>query len=133
MRAERRAGFTLIEALAALTLLAAFAGALAPHLSASRRILSASAGRVAASTLLRSLIEASFDRENGVGVGEGEADGFHWRVTAEPMFLDAPVFDDPAPKMEKPPKWAAYRVLATVAWGDGKSLLAETIRLAKAR
>jgi general secretion pathway protein I len=137
-----RAGFTLIEALVALAVLVAFAGALGPHLFQGRRILASGKGRVNAALLLRSLIEAPFDREGGVKTQDGEAGGFRWRIDAKPIFLDTPVFDDPPPaKDEKAkekdendaPKWAAYRVAARVSWGEGQSIAAETIRLAKER
>lgn len=135
---DSRAGFTLIEALVALAVLVAFAGALTPHLFQSRRILTAGNGRVTADLLLRSLIEAPFDR-NGGAAREGETSGFRWRVAVEPMFLDSPSFDDPAPAADPkdakdaPPKWTPYRVRVRVAWGAGQAISAETIRLAKAR
>jgi prepilin-type N-terminal cleavage/methylation domain-containing protein len=137
-----RAGFTLIEALVALAVLVAFAGALGPHLFQGRRILASGKGRVNAALLLRSLIEAPFDREGGAKARDGETGGFRWRIAATPVFLDKPVFDGPPPGKEEEakenvedekdaPKWAAYRIEARVSWGEGQSVAAETIRLAK--
>ncbi|MBU3887024.1 prepilin-type N-terminal cleavage/methylation domain-containing protein [Methylosinus sp. KRF6] len=142
---RRRAGFTLVEALVALAVLVAFAGALGPNLFHARRILASGKGRVNAALLLRSLIAAPFDRENGAQTREGETGGFRWRVAARPIVLDTPVFDGPPPgrreegradkegKEEDEPKWTAYRVEARVVWGEGQAIAAETIRLAKAR
>lgn len=132
---DRRAGFTLIEALVALAVIVAFAGALGPHLFHARRILTAGNGRVTADLLLRSLIQAPFDRSGETGAREGAAGGLRWRVAVEPIFLDTPVFNDPAPPKEAKDarKWTAYRVNARVVWGGGQTIAAETIRLAKAR
>ena len=57
-----QAGFTLLEALVALALVLAFASVLGPHLSQARRIMAQADGRVAAQVLLRSLLDAPFDR-----------------------------------------------------------------------
>jgi prepilin-type N-terminal cleavage/methylation domain-containing protein len=131
---DRRAGFTLIEALVALALIAAFAGALGPHLHQSRSILTRGAGRVTADLLLRSLIEAPFDRSRGASVMAGSANGFEWRIAVEPIFLGESLFEEPTPAKDaaQAPKWAAFRVNARVAWGEGQTVIAETIRLAKA-
>lgn len=144
--ARRRAGFTLIEALAALALLVAFAGAVGPHLFHARRILASGKGRVIASLLLRSLIEAPFDRSRPPERKEGETGGFRWRVEAEPIFLTPPIFAFPAAKAQKDekddkddkddkdePRWTAYRVAARVAWSEGRSISAETIRLVEVK
>ena len=61
---RRRAGFTLLEALVALALVLTFAAALGPHLFQARRIMSNAGGRVAAHSLLRSLLESPLDRPN---------------------------------------------------------------------
>jgi prepilin-type N-terminal cleavage/methylation domain-containing protein len=141
---DRRAGFTLIEALVALAVIAAFAGALGPHLFSARRILTSGNGRVTADLLLRSLIQAPFDRNQEAGVREGVSNGLRWRIVVEPIFLDTPIFDDPEPAEDpkdakdakdakNAPKWAAYRVNVRVLWGEGQAVAAETIRLAKAQ
>src|SRR4029077_15276656 len=62
--ARRSGGFTLIEALVALALVLAFAAALTPHLFQSRRIVADADSRVAAHVLLRTLLDAPFDRAN---------------------------------------------------------------------
>jgi len=56
-RDRRRSGFTLLEALVALTLVLAFAAVLGPFLFHARRITANADGRVAAQILLRALLE----------------------------------------------------------------------------
>ena len=115
------AGFTLLEALVALALILAFVGVLAPYLSQSRRIIAHAEDRVAAQVLLRSLLDAPFDRSTLANAArEGELGGLRWRLIAEPA-AGAPVSRD----------WSAYRVTARVSWGDGQAIDAETIRLAR--
>ena len=79
--AAAQAGFTLLEALVALALLLIFASAVGPHLSQARRIVANAEGRVAAQVLLRSLLNAPFDRSSlGSASREGETSGLHWRI-----------------------------------------------------
>jgi len=119
-----RAGFTLLEALVALALVLAFAAVLGPHLSQARRIM-AQADRVAAQVLLRSLLDAPFDRSGLVKASrDGETGGLRWRIVAEPVVAAAPGAPDR-------PNWLAFRVMASVAWGSGQAITAETIRLGR--
>src|SRR5258705_4117391 len=118
-----RAGFTLLEALVALALVLAFAAVLGPHLSQARRIMAQADGRVAAQVLLRSLLDAPFDRSGLVKASrDGETGGLRWRIVAEPVVAAAPGAPDR-------PNWLAFRVMASVAWGSGQAITAETIRL----
>jgi prepilin-type N-terminal cleavage/methylation domain-containing protein len=134
--ARKRAGFTLIEALVALALVLAFAAALGPYMFHARRIMSGIDDRIAAQILLRSLIDAPFERSTAPkALREGETAGLRWRITAEPMFVETlqPISprqqNDPAPEESS---WAAFRVIASVSWGSGTSVSAETVRLGKA-
>src|SRR4029078_11195657 len=71
---KRQAGFTLLEALVAFALILAFAAVPVPHLSQARRIMHHAEGRVAAQVLLRSLLDAPFNRTslaNASRKGEG--------------------------------------------------------------
>src|SRR5215813_11051391 len=80
------AGFTLFEALVALALVLAFVEVLGPHLFYARRIMVNAEGRVAAQVLLRSLLEAPFDRSQLANVSRGgETAGLRWRIVTEPM------------------------------------------------
>jgi type II secretory pathway pseudopilin PulG len=126
-RADRRSGgFTLIEALVALALVLAFAAALTPHLFQSRRIVADADSRVAAYVLLRTLLDAPFDRANlAQATREGDVDGLRWRIVTVPLPAAASGSDRPA--------WSAYRVAASVAWGRAQMIRAETVRLGQQR
>ena len=124
-RASGQAGFTLLEALVSLALILAFAGVLGPSLSQARRIMAHADGRVAAQVLLRSLLDAPFDRATLPNASrEGETGGLRWRVVAAPVAGAAPGSSDKA-------NWSAFHLNVTVAWADGQSISAETIRLGK--
>src|SRR3989442_7726162 len=87
--AGKRAGFTLLEALVALGLVLAFAATLGPYMFHARRIVSGVDDRIAAQILLRSLVDASFERSAAPNpVREGETAGLRWRITTEPMFVE---------------------------------------------
>jgi hypothetical protein len=118
------AGFTLFEALVALALVLAFVEVLSPYLFHARRIMVNAEGRVAAQILLRSLIDAPFDRSQLANVSrDGETAGLRWRIVTEPLTLGA------APSRGGP--WTAFRVKASVSTGGGQVVAAETVRLAK--
>jgi prepilin-type N-terminal cleavage/methylation domain-containing protein len=136
------AGFTLIEALVAMALLLAFLSALVPHLFYARRIVAHLDDRIAAQAVLRSLLDVPIDRSAlGNGLRDGEIDGLSWSVSTEPMFVDAMVPDvaaplpaggtgaDAAPKLRR---WRAFRLVATVSWGSGHVVSAETLKLGPA-
>jgi type II secretory pathway pseudopilin PulG len=132
-----RAGFTLVEALAALTLILAFAAVLAPLLFHARRIMVNADGRVAAQILLRSLLQEPIDRAP-LANRSGEGEGLQWQVRIEPSAIAASL-----PRGEQRPQgqkssarepatpWVAYRVVASVSWAPGQSVSAETLRLGK--
>jgi hypothetical protein len=104
----------------------AFAAALTPHLFQSRRIVADADRRVAAHVLLRTLLDAPFDRSNLAQTArEGDVDGLRWRVVTAPLPAAASGSDRPA--------WSAYRVTASVAWGRAQMISAETVRLGQAK
>ena len=118
------AGFTLFEALVALALVLAFVEVLGPYLFHARRIMVNSEGRVAAQVLLRSLLDAPFDRSQLANVSRGgETAGLRWRIVTQPMTTVA------TPSRGQP--WTAFRVIARVSSGGGQVITAETVRLAK--
>src|SRR5713101_3910886 len=117
------AGFTLFEALVALALVLAFVEVLGPYLFHARRLTVNSEDRVAAQVLLRSLLDAPFDRSQLANVSRrGETAGLHWHIATEPMATGV-----------APPggSWTAFRVTASVSSGGGQIITAETVRLAK--
>jgi len=120
----RQAGFTLLEALVALAVLLVFASAVGPHLSQARRIMANAGGRVAAQVLLRSLLNAPFDRSMSARASqEGETGGLRWRIDTAPTAA--------AVSAQDKPNWSAFRVVASVTWAPGQAIVAETIRLRK--
>jgi len=141
--ARSSAGFTLLEALVALALVLVFAATLVPYLYQARRIMVGIDGRIAAQVLLRSLLDAPLDRSMLVDTSrEGETAGLRWRITAEPLLMSsAPI--PPRPKIPpetgqkeaapERPNWTTFRVIASVSWGPGMSVSAETVRLGRAK
>ena len=120
------AGFSLLEALVSLAVVLAFAGVLGPHLSQARRIMADADGRVAAQVVLRSLLDAPFDRSaTAGGTRDGETAGLRWSIVSEPVAAAVR-------SASERPSWQAYRVVASVMWGSDQVITAETIRLRKA-
>jgi prepilin-type N-terminal cleavage/methylation domain-containing protein len=124
-RGGRQRGFTLLEALVALALVLTFAATLGPHLSQARRIVDHAEGRVAAQVLLRSLLDAPFDRSRLAKASRnGETNGLRWSIVTEPVLTAAPG----APDRQR---WLPYRLSATVVWGSDQMIAADTIRLGR--
>jgi hypothetical protein len=119
---RRRGGFTLLEALVALALILGFAAVLGPYLFQARRIIANSGGRVAAQVLLRTLVDAPFDRSRLVNASarDGETQGLRWRIVIAPMAAS-----------QEGSQWTPVRIVASVASKDGQVITAETVRLAK--
>jgi prepilin-type N-terminal cleavage/methylation domain-containing protein len=145
-----RSGFTLIEALVALTLLLAFASVVVPMMYQARRILDNPRGRIAAQVLLRALLDEQPDRARMLTFRDGETDGLRWSVEARPLDLGAVTVIDSAPKTptgapagpqsargnsEDPSAqraaWIPFRIAASVSWAPGQVVRAETVRLLK--
>jgi hypothetical protein len=104
-------------------LVLAFAEVLGPYLFHARKIMVNAEGRVAAQVLLRSLLDAPFDRSHLANVSRrGETAGLHWRIATEPMATGVVPSGGP---------WTAFRVTASVSSGGGQIITAETVRLAK--
>lgn len=121
----KRSGFTLLEALVALALVAAFFATLAPFLFHARRIMDNAESRVAAHILLRTLLNAPFDRAHLANTTRGGVfNGLRWRIVVTPYAIDRA----PADAADS---WTAYRIVASVSAGRGQLISAETIRLGK--
>jgi type II secretory pathway component PulJ len=136
-REQGRDGFTLLEALAALTLVLAFAAVLGPLLFHARRIIINADGRVAAQILLRALLQEPLDRASLSSLlRQGETEGLQWRIITEPTAIASSLPPSPhlqknKPTAEPPVQWVAYRVIANVSWSPGQAVGAETVRLGK--
>jgi hypothetical protein len=134
----------LLEALVTLALVLSFAAVLGPYMFHARRIVNRVDDRIAAQILLRSLLDAPFERSAAPNpMREGETAGLHWRLTAEPMVMDLvvparqrnrgiPSQQNKAGQAPEQSSWTAFRVTADVSWGAGMSVSAETVRLGKA-
>ena len=138
---SKRGGFTLLEALVALTVVLAFASALGPFLFQARQIMINAEGGSPRRSLACVACDA-FDAINFAEASrEGDADGFRWRISAEPIFIDALVSaqqlnrsrreqpDSSAP--ERPSLDGVSRDRHRMV-GSGASISADTVRLAKA-
>jgi len=122
------AGFTLLEALVALALIVTFAAMLNPTLFQARRIMENSASRVAAHVLLRTLIDAPLDRAELANLTrQGETAGLRWRLVSTPMAIAAGQRREQPAGEQAPP--APFRLQASVAFGNGRVISAETVRL----
>jgi prepilin-type N-terminal cleavage/methylation domain-containing protein len=135
-RGDQRSGFTLIEALVALSLIVTFAAVATPLAFQARHVLLHGDGQVRAQLLLRALIDEPFDRTSPPqeGASDGTAGDLTWRIDIEHVddFPVVSVAPTEASQTTQPPiKWALYRVTARVSWGAGRVVKAETLRLGR--
>jgi len=122
-----------MEALVALALIVMFAAVLNPTLFQARRIMEHSANRVAAHVLLRALIDAPLDRANMAAFArEGETGGLRWRLISQPIADATGPRSRSGSTPARPPSPSAFRVVASVFWGGGHVVTAETVRLGAA-
>lgn len=131
----RKRGFTLIEALVALALIAGFAAVFDPLLFQARQILFQGNGQIRAQTLLRGLLDTSFDRfDPQTGIREGENAGMRWRVSVEPFAPEGEPFEpEPEASNQHPgPNWALFRITARVFWGTHQEIMGESLQLGTA-
>lgn len=146
-RSGPRDGFTLIETLVALTVVALVSVALQRGFVAARLALARAESLFAGETVARSILETRLDElAPGPGVRRGTTDGLAWTVTSDPLDLPfASAAPRPAaagvagpaaadgPKPARPKAvWVPLRVTIEVAAGDGPKLVVETIHLGKA-
>jgi len=109
----------------ALALLLMFVTVLVPYLFHARRIMDHAENRMAAQILLRTLINAPYDRSHLANADrDGDLGGLHWHIVASPIVVDTASSDAAH-------KWMAYRIAATVSWGGGQRVAAQTVRIAK--
>jgi hypothetical protein len=129
----RQAGFTLVEALVALSLVLAFAAALGPLMFHGRQILLQGDGQIRAQLVLRSLIMEPFDRVSPPqeGAREGESGDLRWRLDVEPVESAASEEALDPPRKDQKFKWALFHVTAHVFWGVRRSATAATVRLGR--
>ena len=121
---ERKGGFTLVEALVALAIIASVFGTLGSVLFSSRRIIVNADQRVAATALLRSLLDTPLDRTDLYRASrDGQTGGLSWRVTTERIRLDLVEGEDSG--------WEPFRVSVVVSWAPEQAVSAVTLRLGR--
>ena len=120
---SREAGFTIIEALVALAIVAASLAAIGGLIAASARGTRAVEQHVALIETARA-IESALPRRNQLGVGDfsGVLAGHTWRVDVLPFSAGG---IDP----ELPSPWAPQSVVVTVRSPTGASFQLATVRL----
>jgi len=122
---KRRSGFTLLEALVALTLVAIFTAVLGHFLLQARSIVSDAGTRIAAQDLLRSLLDNPLPRPTLTRSWQaGESNGLRWRLVTQPFAAL------PRDRTERS-IWIPFRVTASVSWASGPTVTAETVRLGR--
>jgi general secretion pathway protein I len=120
---DRRSGFTLVEALVSLAVLAISLAAIGSLMSANIRAASALERHLSLTETARALWTALPDR-NGPPFADlsGETAGQRWRITAQP-YLDAAA-GSPSP-------WVPRLVTLRVQSPSGAVLQIDTVRLQK--
>ena len=126
-RAGQSAGFTLLEALIAIVILAMSLGALLQLYSTGLRGVGSIDDHLRARLLAQSVMaEMSYDRRLRPGKLQGRFDQFAWTLSITP-------FDDgqPAPQQVNP--WTLHRLALTVTWSQGRRIELQTLRMLQTR
>ena len=120
---KRSAGFTLIEVLVALAVIAATLTAIGSLVAVSMRGAQSIGQRLAFRETLRALVTSMPDARDGdAGTKTGVAAGFRWRLDIAPFVA---TFVDP----RAPTPWQPEAVVITVRSPSGQQLQINTIRL----
>jgi general secretion pathway protein I len=120
---KKSAGFTLIEVLVALAVIAASLTAIGALVAVSMRGAQSIGQRLAFRETLRALVTSLPDRRDlDAGTATGVAAGFRWRLEIVPFVA---AFVDP----QAPTPWQPEAVVITVRSPSGQQLQINTIRL----
>jgi len=123
VRPDGRAGFTLIEVLVALAVVAASIAAIGSLVGVAAHGTLAIERRVAFRETLRSIVTSLSDRQTiAAGSATGSIAGYDWRMDAAPYVSN--LVDPRAPS-----PWQPQDVVITVRSPSGQILRVETIRL----
>ena len=143
-RRERQAGFTLLEVLVALALLASAMAAIGSLASVGRRASWIEGERAELAQVARRLVNEMTDRAFA-GPVTGEADGYTWRIEAK-MIGPVPVPTAPAEPSASAPSaqfpfgrpgqpqqvaWVPFRIVLRVTGPGGAIAEIVTVRLGK--
>ena len=125
-RVRRAAGgFTLLEALIAIVILALSLSALMPSHNAGLRSLVAVDDHLRARLLAQSIMaEWSHNRALRPGTIEGGYDKFAWTLSIAPL-------DDPPPAGAPANAWTLYQVVLRVSWARGRQIELHTARMGR--
>ena len=122
-RKDKSAGFTLIEVLVALAVVAATVTAIGALVAVSMRGAQSIDQRLQFRETLRALVTSLPDRRNlDAGTATGVAAGFRWRLEIAPFVA---TFVDP----QAATQWQPEAVVITVRSPSGQQLQINTIRL----
>jgi general secretion pathway protein I len=122
----RSAGFTLLEALIAITILAVSLSALLSLYSTGLRGVSAIDGNMRARLLAQSVMaEMSHDRALRPGQSQGRSEEFTWTLTVAP-------YEEPAAGQLQGP-WTLHHLVVTVSWPRGRRIEMQTLRMLRSQ
>lgn len=126
-------GFSLLEVLAALTILAMGLSALYGSFGSAIRASDRSGERLVAVQLAQSLLEQhTAGRAFGDRVMRGRQGSYQWVVTVEPVEDEArPALSGPQPSQPASP-WQLQQIAVTVTWPRERRFQLETLHLARA-
>jgi general secretion pathway protein I len=125
--AHGSAGFTLLEALIAIVILALSLSALMQLYGTGLRGVAKIDEHLRARLLAQSVMaELSHDRRLRPGSRQGRLDQFVWT-------LSVTRFDDGEPAPQQPGPWTLHRLALTVSWSQGRRIELQTWRMLQSR
>lgn len=118
-------GFTLLEALIAISILALSLSVLLPSQSAGLRALAAVDEHLQARFLAQSILaDWSHERALRVGTVHGSFDKFAWSLSTAPL-------EDERPQNARAGGWVLYRLVLVVSWGRNRQIELQTLRMGR--
>lgn len=118
-------GFSLIEALAAIAVLAIALATLLPALGAALRVSRVAEGHLAARLQAQSLIEEqTMARVLSPGATHGGSGDMRWTIVVEPA-------DETLARDSGPGDWRLYRIEVVVEWPRQRRFALSTLHLAR--
>ena len=122
-RAPYARGFTLLEALIAIVILALSLSVLMPSHNAGLRALAAVDEHLQARLLAQSVLaELPHDRTLRTGTTEGNFRGFAWTLSISPL-------EDQQPRGGAAGGWVLYRLALVVSWRRNRRIELQTLRM----
>jgi prepilin-type N-terminal cleavage/methylation domain-containing protein len=119
-------GFTLLEALIAIVILAVSLSVLMPSHSAGLRALAVVDEHLQARLLAQSVLaEWPHDRALRAGTTRGSFERFAWTLSVAPL-------EDEQPQDTPVGGWVLYRLALVVSWGNNRRIELQTLRMGRA-